>query len=204
MWQGQIYNRWKQLCMGNAVLFCQQLIPADDAKRLLHLINAQYNYRTRNGSDRAEKDYSRLLEQLTTRVNTALQPLGLWVVENHIIRPAGDGIGWHQDGYTDRDDYTLVVYLNVVSPKDMTKFAVQNTLRSGRGFAQSDRSQFEFIWDVKDETRHNCIRPPGCVQPGCAVMFRGLVFHGVDPGPTHRWVMQVRKSSKLVPVGHGV
>lgn len=185
-------NGWTELCTQGDVLFHEKLIEPQDARRLLHLYQKQFTHKTRYGSDFAEEEYPILLKRLTDSVDAQLEPWQLKVVENHIIRKANDGIGWHQDGYTSRDEYTLIVFLNKVEPKDMTKFAVNRRLRSGRGLADSDAETFEFIWP-DDETFHNCLRPPACHQEGCAVLFRGLVFHGVDPGDTYRWVLRVVK-----------
>ena len=54
--------------MSNDVLFCEQLIPADDARRLLHLLEAQYDYSTRYGGliqrKRTTRDFTRNSQQM--------------------------------------------------------------------------------------------------------------------------------------------
>jgi hypothetical protein len=181
---------WTNLCQNDDVMFHPQLIESEEAQSLYDLYHNDL-----------EDEIDEVKKRLVEKIDASLTPLELVSGEAFIIRPAGDGVGWHQDEYTSHEHYTLIVFLQQVTQDQMTKFMIRNRLPSGEGEAVVQNPNEQRTWTrvwPEDENMLNCLHPPACLSGGCAVMFRGWVVHAVDPNDAIRWVIQVHKKNKGV------
>ena len=169
----------EQLCEDQDVRFISGLLSHNEVTLLKKLHNNNDNL-----GDTLRKD-------LTQKIQERLPEFR--IIADEGIRDGSNGIVWHTNDYPNKNYYTLIIYLDKVRPKNMTKFlVVPKTFKSVTNHNVKEKLRVNYNSE-ENNYANICKRPPGCERGGCATLFPGIVYHGVDATKSERWIFQLKK-----------